>query len=110
MGGVVGVCEGATVCASGQLGILPVTLAGTAGVLGNAVVRMTVSEDGFSDGLLGATADSETAIAIASAISDVAAGVVDLTFDINSTVTQDTSAMCDALSMTLEVGGAAQAQ
>jgi hypothetical protein len=103
-------CLGATVCASGQLGIIPVTLAGTAGVLGNAVVRMTVSDAGFSDGLLGATADSETAIAIASAISDVAAGVVDLTFDINSTVTQDTSAMCDALSMTLEVGGAAEAQ
>jgi hypothetical protein len=93
---------------SGQLGILPVTLAGAAGVLGNAVVRMTVSPEGFSDGLLGASADSETAIAIATAISDVAAGVVDLTFDINSTVTQDTSAMCDALSMTLEVGGAAE--
>jgi hypothetical protein len=110
VGGVEGVsCLGATVCASGELGTIPVTLAGTAGVLGNAVVRMTVSDAGFSDGLLGATADSETAIAIASAISDVAAGVVDLTFDINSTVTQDTSAMCDALSMTLEVGGNAEA-
>jgi hypothetical protein len=108
VGAEVGVCEGDTGCMSGQLGSIPVTLAGAAGVLGNAVVRMTVSPEGFSDGLLGASADSETAIAIATAISDVAAGVVDLTFDINSTVTQDTSAMCDALSMTLEVGGAAE--
>ena len=52
--------EGDPVCASGTLGTIPVTIGGVAGAFGNAVIRMTVSANGFSDGLLGATIGEAT--------------------------------------------------
>ena len=100
---------GGTVCASGELEDIPMQLVGIAGVLGNPVVQMTISADGFSDGVLGATVDSDTATAIANAISPIAAGIVASTFDISATLTQDTTAACDALSMTLNIGGVTEA-
>jgi hypothetical protein len=92
-------------CMSGELEAIPMPLVGVTGALGNPSVRATLSTDGLSHGVLGATVDSETATAIAAAISPIAASLVGATFDISSTLTQDTSAACDALSMGLEIGG-----
>ncbi|MBW1905495.1 MAG: hypothetical protein JRJ24_09345 [Deltaproteobacteria bacterium] len=92
-------------CMSGKLEAISMPLLDFDGALGNPSVRATLSEDGLSHGVLGATVDSETAEAIAAAISPIAVAIVGATFDISSTLTQDTSAACDALSMTLEIGG-----
>jgi hypothetical protein len=92
-------------CMSGKLKAISMPLLDFDGDLGNPSIRATLSPDGLSHGVLGATVDSETAVAIAKAISPIAASIVEATFDISSTLTQDTSATCDALSMTLEIGG-----
>jgi hypothetical protein len=92
-------------CMSGKLEAISMPLLDFAGALGNPSLRATLSADGLSHGVLGATVDSDTAVAIATAISPIAASLVGATFDISSTLTQDTSAACDALSMTLEIGG-----
>ena len=99
--------DGGTVCASGTLGTIPLTLAGEAGALGNAVVRMTVSENGFSDGLLGATVDGETAVTIATIINPAAAAVVAQVFDINDDLSGDSTAACNAISTAYDIGGTA---
>jgi hypothetical protein len=92
-------------CMSGKLEAISMPLLDFDGDLGNPSVRATLSLDGLSHGVLGVTVDSETAVAIAAAISPTAAAIVGATFDISSTLTQDTSAACDALSMTLEIAG-----
>jgi len=98
---------GGTVCASGTIGTIPVTIAGVEGAFGNAVFRMTVSGDGFSDGLLGATVDSATAGAIADALIDGGSAVVGQVLDIRTDLSGDTAVTCDALSTTLSIGGVA---
>ena len=92
-------------CLSGGVGTIPVSINGAAGTFANAQLAMTIGPDGFSDGSLGATADTATATAIAGAISPEAAALVSLTFDINDALTQDPSVSCDALSLTLLIGG-----
>jgi hypothetical protein len=99
----------ATICVSGQLEDIPIALVGVDGNFANPSVRATISEAGLSDGILGTTVDSDTATAIAAAISPIAAGLVDQTFDISADLTQDPSAACDALSMTVKIGGVPQA-
>ncbi len=97
-----------TVCASGTLGTIPLTLVGFSGTLENAVVRMTVSEAGFSDGLVGATVDSDTAIAVAELLIEGGGAVMSQTFDINDELTQDTTQACNAISTAFLIGGRAQ--
>jgi hypothetical protein len=94
-------------CLSGRLGTLPVSIGGVEGAFANAVVRMTVSSAGFSNGVLGATANAETAGAIADQMIDGGSAVVAQVLDINDDLSGDTSAGCNALSLTLEVGGIA---
>jgi hypothetical protein len=101
--------SGDTACLSGGLGSIPISVRGAPGTFANAQVAMTIGPDGFSDGLLGATADTATATTIAGAISDTAALLVDLTFDIDDALTQDTSVACNALSLSLLIGGVTQA-
>jgi len=93
------------VCASGTLGTIPVEIGGTQGAFGNAVIQMTISEGGFSNGKLGATVDSSTAVAIAEALLPGAGAVVSQVFDINENLEGDSSAPCNALSGAYTVGG-----
>jgi len=94
-------------CASGALGTIPLTLAGSDGKLTNTVVRMTVSSAGFSGGLLGAAIEDHLAVSIVGLfpITDLVGG-----FDISGSTppTQNTAASCDALSATLRIGGVAE--
>jgi hypothetical protein len=101
--------SGDTACLSGGLGSIPISVRGAPGTFANAQVAMTIGPDGFSDGLLGATADRATATTIAAAISEDAANLVSLTFDIDDALTQDTSVACNALSLSLLIGGVTQA-
>jgi hypothetical protein len=101
-------CEGGVVCASGVIGTIPLAITGEVRSIGSGFVRMTVSRDGFSDGLLGATFDEETAVALAEANGgdpDVGA-VVRQALD-HSEEFVGTSVTCNALSATLEIGGVA---
>jgi hypothetical protein len=93
------------VCASGTLGTIPLEIGGTAGAFANAVVSITISEGGFSNGLMGATVDSDTAVAIAEALLAGAGAVVGQTFDINDMLAGDANAACNALSGTYSIGG-----
>jgi hypothetical protein len=98
-----------TACASGIIGTIPLRIADQEGELGDSVVRMTVSEGGLSHGLLGATLDEETAVAIVEANAgdaDVGA-VVRQAFDIRDDLVLEVMP-CNALSATLEIGGVAE--
>ena len=99
--------EAGTACVSGVLGTIPISVAGYPGQFENSVVRMTVSGDGFSDGLLGVTIDEATAVAVAELLLEGAGAVVSQVLDIDRQLTQDTSAACNALSATFEIGGSA---
>lgn len=93
-------------CLSGALGSLPLSIAGVAGSLDNAVVRMTVSAKGFSDGLLGGTADEATATAIAEELIDGGSAVVRQVLDINEDLDRNSSVACNAISLSADIGGA----
>lgn len=94
-----------TGCVSGQLGSVPLPIAGVQGELGNATVRGTGDVAQGFDVLLGATVADETAITIAEALIDGGGAVVAQVFDINSDLEADPSASCTGLSISLEVGG-----
>lgn len=94
-------------CVSGALGSLPLNVAGVTGAIDNSVVRMTVSAAGISDGILGGTADRATAGAIANQLIGGGSAVVGQVLDINSALEGDTSQGCNALSLTLDLGGVA---
>jgi hypothetical protein len=100
----------AAVCASGTLGTIPISIGppGDAvdGALGNAVLRVTVTPTaGFSNGTLGATVDQDTAGAIADLLIDGGAAVVAQVLDITEDFEGNTDNACNALSMTLNIGG-----
>jgi hypothetical protein len=97
-----------TACLSGTVGVIPLNVAGIAGQMNNAVLRATVSNGGLSNGSLGATVGGATAAAIADLIIDNGGVLVAEVFDINEDVSGDTAGACDALSMTLTVGGATE--
>jgi len=101
------------VCASGMLGSIPLEIAGTMGTLDNATLRMTITgglapvvgDDGFTNGVLGATINQATASAIADALIDGGSAVVSQVLDINTDLSGDNDNACDALSATLIAGG-----
>lgn len=101
-------------CASGELGTIPLTLAGHQLTLDNVVVRFTVSNLGFSDGLLGVILDEPTAVALAEAIeSDIdLAAVVRQSFETTAwwNIEHDgdswpAASACDSLSSAFEIWG-----
>lgn len=92
-------------CVSGTIGTIPLNVAGIPGSMGNAVVRATLSEAGLSNGMLGATVPEETAKSIADALVEGGAAVVGQVLDINDDLSGDATASCNALSITLTVGG-----
>ena len=104
------VVEGA-VCASGTLGTIPIVIVGdsgdpVAGTMDNAVLRASIVPDqGFSNGVLGGTVDQATAGGIADALIDGGSAVVAQVLDINEDLSGDAATSCNALSMTLDVGG-----
>jgi hypothetical protein len=106
--------EGDPVCASGTLGTIPVTIGGVAGAFGNAVIRMTVSANGFSDGLLGATIGIVTVNELGRHCGGGEVDVLGTTanqtsFDIRDDLSADTR-NCSATSATFEIGGVTAAQ
>ena len=102
--------EDGNVCASGTIGTIPVEIGGTSGAFGNAVVQMTISEGGFSNGKLGATVDADTAVAIAESLLEGAGAVVSQVFDIPVDLQGDNTAGCNALSGTYSIGGVVDAE
>jgi hypothetical protein len=94
-------------CLSGRLGTFPLSLRGVQGTIENALVRMTVSSTGFSDGILGGTVNGPTADAILDATIEGLSALAPQSFDINADLSANPAMPCDALSMTLEIGGAA---
>ncbi len=95
-----------TVCMSGAFGSIPLTLVGVPSVFGNVLIRTTISEVGLTDGLMGFTVDGTTAVTVAELLLEGAGVVVSQVFDIDETLTQDTSAACNAMSATFTIGGA----
>ena len=94
-----------TVCASGTLGAIPISIGGVPGTFGNVVVRATVDQAQGFTGLLGSTVDEATAVQIAELLLEGAGAVVSQVLDISDSLTQDTGAACNALSTSLVVGG-----
>ena len=92
-------------CLSGTLGTIPIGLGGVEGAIENAVVRMTVSPEGFSDGILGGTMRVATAGPILDAYFDGAGAVAERFFDINADLSGNSLVYCDSLSATLDIGG-----
>lgn len=94
------------VCASGTLGTVPLEIGGTAGQFDNTVVRMTIAgNEGFANGVLGATVPADTAVATAEALLEGASTVVGQVFDINADLSGDNENGCDSLSSTYIIGG-----
>lgn len=93
-------------CLSGDVGNLPFFLGGTVRSLGNVRARFTVSDNGFANGKIGGTIDRNTATSIANMVIGSGAGLlVSRVLDINQELERDPLAACDALSLTLAVGG-----
>ena len=94
-------------CLSGSLGSVLLTLGG--GItreLGNVVLRMTVTDDGLSEGIVGATMDQATVAAIVDEFLGVPAGsLVARLLDIDEGLNGDPEKPCTALSVTLRLGG-----
>jgi hypothetical protein len=108
----VGALTDGAVCASGTIGDLPISIVGgdppmvAEGAIANAVLRVSITPDaGFSNGTLGGTVDQATAAAIADLLIDGGSAVVAQVLDINAALEGDTSAACNALSLTLTIGG-----
>jgi hypothetical protein len=95
-------------CLSGTLGSIPLNIGGINGSLDNTVVRMTVSPQGFSDGQMGATIDEMTAVGIMEALLEGGGAIAAQVLDINENLNQDTTAPCNAMSATFEIGGVAE--
>jgi len=96
-------------CISGKLANIPFPFRDTILSLDNAVVRMTVSESGLANGIVGGTIDRTTATSLAARWI----GVIDSTFvsrllDINKDLDGDPLVACNALSVALRVGGVAE--
>ncbi|MGB5285307.1 MAG: hypothetical protein WBN29_12400 [Polyangiales bacterium] len=92
-------------CLSGTVGSIPLNVAGESGSMNNGIIRATLSEGGLSSGALGATVPEATAVNIANALLDGGGAVVGQVLDINDDLSGDIGTACNALSVTLTVGG-----
>jgi hypothetical protein len=96
-------------CLSGGFGVIPLEIAGAVRSLDNAVGRMTISESGIANGIVGATIDQATAASLATRlIGVVGTALVARLLDINAELTADPLVACNALSVTLRIGGVAE--
>jgi len=95
-----------TGCISGELGTIPLEIDGTVRALDHAVGRLTISDSGLANGIVGMTIDQTTATSLAMRfISPVASALIVRVFDINDDLSHDPQLACNALSLTLRVGG-----
>lgn len=99
--------SGDTVCASGQLGAMPIAVDDVFDTLDNAVIRMTLSDAGISHGVLGATADAELmwGTLVWVIISGAGDPGFDAFYDINDDLSDDLENTCNATSGTYRIGG-----
>jgi len=96
-------------CISGKLGNIPFDFRDTPFSFDNVVGRMTVSETGLANGIVGGTIDRATTSAIAERwFPELGARAVDNVLDINAELDNDPLLNCNALSVTLRVGGVAE--
>ena len=94
-----------TYCMSGELGTIPFDILGMSAALGNTVVRTTMSEEGFSNGLMGATLDADTAVTLGEQLIPGLGAVMGQVLDINDELTGDVTQGCNAISATFSIGG-----
>jgi hypothetical protein len=97
-------------CISGKLSNIPFGLGATAVSVDNAVLRMTLSESGLANGIVGGTVDQAAVTALVARWSGVvgSAFVVQL-LDITTALDGNPLVACNALSLALRVGGVAEA-
>jgi hypothetical protein len=99
-----------TGCLSGELGVIPIEIRGTARSLDNAVGRLTISESGIANGIVGVTIDQATATSLAERlVPGIGGALVAGLLDIDADLDGDPLLACNALSVTLRVGGVAEA-
>jgi hypothetical protein len=93
-------------CLSGSLGNIVFTFGEEPWELSNVRTQFTISEEGFANGQLGATLDQDTLSALAGElIGGGAELLVGTILDIDSALNGDPLTDCNALSLTLKVGG-----
>lgn len=92
-------------CISGTLGTIPLSIAGVQGQLENAKIRGVLDPAAGFDGVLGATAVDPTATAIAETLLGCCGSLVSEAFDIRSDLEASQQSRCDALSLSLDIGG-----
>jgi hypothetical protein len=97
-----------TGCLSGVLGSIPLQVAGVSIVLDNATIRATASPAGLSDAVLGVTARQASAEVLLEQVIDGGSAVARQVLDISESLEGDADASCDAMSLTLSLGGVAQ--
>ena len=98
-----------TGCVSGEIGAIPLELAGARRALENAVGRLTMADSGLANGIVGVTMDRTTALSLATRLlGPFAITLVPRLFDINENLEHDPLVSCNALSVTLRVGGVAE--
>ncbi len=97
-------------CLSGALGTVSFEERDLYGALHGTVVRMTISEAGFSHGLLGGAMDAALYLAITSLWWPGSLDIFVTPFDVlvSTTPTPEGLTECDGLSATFRIGGVAQ--
>jgi hypothetical protein len=97
--------QSGAVCASGAIGSIPVGVGLQSGSIDNAVLRMTLAEQGISNGVLGGTLGQAMAAIVVDQLIDGGAAVVVQVLDINADLSGDPLQRCNALSASLRIGG-----
>lgn len=110
LGGTIVLNLSETGCLSGELSVIPLELGGTVRSLDNAVGRITISESGLANGIVGVTIDQATAATLATRlIGSLGSALVVRLLDIDKDLDGDPLVACNALSATVLVGGVAEA-
>lgn len=91
-------------CLSGRLPSIRLVFGGTEGQLANVTLQTTISAAGFSNGVMGATADIAFASDIALASFPPSAQSI-VFLDINEDLSVDDESFCNAMSGTYRIGG-----
>jgi len=93
-------------CLAGTLPNIPVDAGGTLIHFSNVTLRTTVSQSGFSNGVMGATGDAVFVKVIQESIGLSAPDVgYDQLLDINDDLSGDPESLCNAMSGTYRIGG-----
>ena len=99
---------GGTRCLSGTLGPIPLNLGEIEISLASTLILMTVSDAGFSDGLLGGTIHANETLALAEAAMPELGPDIHEYLDICDDLSFAPATPCNALSGSYEIGGVAR--